>query len=301
MIQKKGYEVGALDKILDKQKLILAGEEVKAANGEEVAVLSRHQVVRCLASPDQTLRGDKSRQTVLEGVSFLAGIQVSADRRYVRVKLTEKAVAVEAIDKVKGWDGRDRKMEAETPVLKESTQSQVRWIPDFDSMLVPVQYRPRAVQAKERWWVLSITPRIYILEEEQEYKYGTPDAILPALIADVLNNPRLKATRAFYGTPDDKRFALVNSDAWTWPVTCRPDVPGYQMVPAERKGNRLLGIRIDHYPDARKENDNPSITVTLVNAGGSANGAVIGGGTIRYTTKSAAKGSVVELAEPVQP
>jgi hypothetical protein len=132
-------------------------------------------------------------------------------------------------------------------------------------------------------------------------RLGNLDALLPALVADVLNNPRLKATRDFYGTPGDKRFALVNSAAWTWPEKFAAATPGYQLTPAARMGKRLLGIRVDQYQEAEKENANPMVIVTLLNAGGSENGAVVGGCTLRYTARSGVKGWTVELVEPAAP
>ena len=51
--------------------------------------------------------------------------------------------------------------------MKESTQTTSRDIPDGGSVLVPVHYRPRSAQEKNRWWVLTITARIVMEEEEQ--------------------------------------------------------------------------------------------------------------------------------------
>ncbi len=307
-LEKAATEKGArfdntFEERLAKQKLILAGEKVKLENGLETTFLSRHQVVRCLARPEQLQRGDKTRQTVLDGVSFLAAVQVTPDRRCVRIKLTEKARDLEAIDKVKVWGARTLvETTGEEPFVKDSTNTRTLIIPDGASLLVAVHYCPRSVQARDKGWALLLSPRISIFEEEEFYQFGgSPDKFFSEVVADILTNPRLKTTREFYGSPDDKRFALVNSEAWTWPDTLRPAIPGFQMVPAERKGKRLLGIRVDHFPDVRKENTSPDIMVTLVNAGGSSNGAVVGGGTIRYQIKSGKKGLTVELAEPANP
>ena len=291
------------DEHLAKQKLILAGEKVKVENGLETTLLSRHHVVRCLPGPEQLHRGDKTRQTVLDGVSFQTMVRVSPDRRFIRIKLTERALDLEAVDKVKAWDPRTmEETTGEEPFVKESTHTRTVIIPDGGSLLVPVHYCPRSVQVREKGWALLISPRLSIFEEEQFYRFGgSPDKFFSEVVADILTNPRLKTTRNFYGSPDDKRFTLVNSAAWTWPESLRPAMPGCELVPAERKGKRLLGIRVDHFPDVRKENTSPDILVTLVNAGGSSNGAVVGGGTIRYQIKSGKKGSSVELAEHANP
>ena len=116
--------------------------------------------------------------------------------------------------------------------------------------------------------------------------------ILPIVLADILKNPRLQSTRDFFGSPADKRFTLVDSSTWAWPEKSRIDVAGFQWTAAKRQGQRLLGIRVDHYEPATH-----GVTVTLVNAGGSANGAVIGGCTIHYTAHKTDKDWVVELSD----
>ena len=230
----------------------------------------------------------------------MAGIQVSPDRRAVQVKLTEKATQLQEIQKVKVWvpnghlQGGPKTFDAAVPLLLETTQSQVLNIPDGGTILVAVQYRPRSAQEKERWWVLTITPRIIIEEEERQIRLGALESLLPELVADVLKNPRLKALREMYGTSGDKRFALVDSTIWSRPKDFQPKVAGYQFTPPERAGKRLLGIRVDQFQGA-------DLTVTLVNAGGSANGTAIGGGTLRYRVRQGEKGWVVELAEPLDP
>src|SRR5437763_16269072 len=109
-------------------------------------------------------------------------------------------------------------------------------------------------------------------------------------MADVLNNPLLKSARDRYGTAGDKRFSLVDSEAWAW-KDYRPSVPGHQLMPATRAGNRLLGVRIDQYGS----DENAVVTVTLVNAGGKANGEAVGGVTLRHSPRMRDKGRTVEL------
>jgi len=285
-------------KLLAKQQMILAGDEIKVDDGLVASLLSQHHTVSFLPNHEQLMKGEKHRQAILEGVAFVAGMRVSPDRRCVRVQLAEKATAVGQIKKVKvAVDNSGKYVDAEIPFLKETTHQQEFEIPDGGSYLVLVHYRPRSVQEKNRWWVLSITPRIIIEEEEQQIRTVMFGEVLPLIVADVLKNPRLKSTREFYGSPGDKRFALVNSDAWTWPKELQLDVAGHQLTPAKREGQRLLGIRFDGNQEPGKANAKPIFTITLLNAGGSANGAVVGGCTIRYTARQLEKGWAVELAE----
>lgn len=163
--------------------------EIKLNNGREIALLSHHKVTRCLPSPDQIWHGDKKRQTFVEGISFLAAIRVSSDRRQVRVRLTEKTSELQEIQRlkvpniveeqkalnagdVKALEKLAKEVDAETPFLKETTHTQIVEIADGGSILVPVYYRPRSTQEKNRWWVLSISPRIYIHEEEEQIRKG---------------------------------------------------------------------------------------------------------------------------------
>jgi RNA polymerase sigma factor (sigma-70 family) len=165
----------SLFKLLKKQKLILAGKEVKVDNRKEGTLLAWKKVINCLPGPEQVRKGENAPQKVEEGVSFLTAMQVSADRRYVRVKFTEKSTELEDIEKVKVWLGdTGKEAVAEIPFLKELVHSQVRDIPDGGSLLLPVQYRPRAAREKDRWFVLSITPRIYIAEEEEALRDAPP-------------------------------------------------------------------------------------------------------------------------------
>jgi RNA polymerase sigma factor (sigma-70 family) len=153
---------------LKKQKLILSGKKARVVNGHGAVVLSRSRTVKCLPSPDQVRQGKTAPQKVQEGLSVRGDARVSADRRYVRLKLTEQSTEIEAVEKVKVWVGPDgEEKAAEVPFLKEAVHSRMRDVPDGGSLLVPVQYRPRALREKERWLVLCITVRIHIPEEEE--------------------------------------------------------------------------------------------------------------------------------------
>jgi hypothetical protein len=149
-------------------RFLLTGDEVKIDNGGQAGILSWQKATRLLPGPQQVRRGDKDRQVVLEGVSFRVHARVSSDRRYVWLKLTEKATTLQAVSRVKAWDAaRQDFVAAEVPMLDETAYSRLDLCPDGGTYAVPVRYRPRSSQAKDRWWVLNITPRIYIEEEER--------------------------------------------------------------------------------------------------------------------------------------
>lgn len=322
-------EDDGLARLLKKSKLTVTGKETKIANGQEAPFLSHHRVI----SVPPILEADKvpaalagnlltEPQAVLEGVSFAASVTVSADRRFVKLKITEKATEIDQLPQVqlpplkkpneKGaapdvqeqvQDLLDmlRRAGPLEPVLSETVHAQETDIADGGSRMIAVHVRPRSLQAAERWWLLVLSPRIVINAEERAIQQEALNQSLPALLTDILTNPRLKTTRAFYGSPDDNRFALVASDRWAWPPSEQPlAVPEYKLTPPLRQGKRLLGIRIDDFQWTGKDQSELAITVTLLNAGGTDNGAVPGGCRLRYTTRTEKKKGI-ELADGFQP
>ena len=100
-------QIGLLD-LLAKQKVTATGTATPIANGLEAVFLSQYKVV----SSPPILRDDRlpaglvgnaqltDPQVALEGVSFAARVVVSADRRFVRLKVTEKATEIDELPKV---------------------------------------------------------------------------------------------------------------------------------------------------------------------------------------------------------
>jgi hypothetical protein len=177
-----------LGKALAKEKLLLRGKELtleigKAARGlltestysKEGTVLSWNKTIKCLPSPDQVRKGQKAPQIVEEGVSLLVQVQISADRRRVRAKFTEKSAELEDIEKVKvQLDNTGKETLAEIPFLKETAYSQVRDIPDGGTYLLRLQYRPRESKHQDRWLIVLVTPRIRIDAEERAIRGQDP-------------------------------------------------------------------------------------------------------------------------------
>jgi hypothetical protein len=136
-------------------------------------------------------------------------------------------------------------------------------------------------------------------------KRSDKEQILDAILRDVLESDFLKDVRADYGTPGDKQLVLVSNAGYgvPWPDDYRPLLPqGYQVRrPVKGAGNRedqprVLGIRIDKFDLDQKEPGlhRESIEITLMNAGGTKNGAIIGGCSVYYIPTRKGAGWVVE-------
>jgi hypothetical protein len=303
-----GRKTDSLFESLAKQKLILAGPDVSVGNDAEATLLSWHSWRSLLPSPDQVRHGQGGRQGVLEGFAFQAGVQVSADRRQVRVKLREKSVRLEEVLKVKVRDlveeqlkGKEKEVVAEIPFLKDVTHGTVLEIPDGGTVLTPVHYRPDLPRGAKALWVLAVHARIHIEEEEQQLRRATLADILDDVVADALKNPKLKAIRELQGTAAESRFALVDSTAWKWPKDFRIEAPDFQRTAPLAKGNRLLGLRVERYREPAHAKEPHAVTLTLFNAGGADNGPAIGGCTVRYLARPNAKGWAIELSEGLDP
>lgn len=170
-----------LFKLLPKQKLIQSGENVLIASGKTATLLARQQIHQCSPSPEQILRRQDAPQVFVTGVAFTSTLSVSPNRRFVRANLTEKAATLDMIEKRniilerartnikpgKQDDSPFVDVTAEVPLLKETTQVRHLDLPDGGSLIVPVQHRPKSLQDANRWWVLVITTRIIIDEEER--------------------------------------------------------------------------------------------------------------------------------------
>jgi hypothetical protein len=146
--------------------------------------------------------------------------------------------------------------------------------------------------------------------------------ILDAILLDVLTNPSIADTRKFYGTPGSKQVALVSDTAYgvPWPENYHPSVDQFTFCRvSERECSklelllktfdapdimwdlvntpRLLGVRIDKYDLAHKQVGlfEMPVQVTIMNAGGSKNGAVAGGCTLYYTPERQGDNWVCEV------
>jgi hypothetical protein len=162
---------------LAKQKLFLAGKEIRIDPGKEGVLLTATRPTNFLPTPDQLQQGKKGPQTIHEGVTLSAQVHISADRRFVLAKVQEKSLEIEGTEKVTVVVDLTEGTEAvgEIVFAAEASFSQARYIPDGGSILILLHTRPLAVRNASRWLVAEITPRIHIEEEERERRLPAPE------------------------------------------------------------------------------------------------------------------------------
>jgi len=303
------------------------GDGVKIDDNAKAVFLSLENAIANAAPPRDFKRIPRA---VLEGVSFAARVAVSADRRRVRLTIAQNTVEVLQTKKFLGFNPATAKVSPVTvPKLRETVAVESFDVDDGELLLIPMAKRS-AQEPKDRQWVLLVQPIIYIEEEQKMLREGKIDAItapepapkqspqekprtlprtsdveqiLHAVVKDVLTNRELKQTREFYGTPGDKHFILEDGSDVFWAKWFRPRVPGFELIdPAEievdNESPHVLGIRIDHF-DLKGKSHSPfsaPIAICISNAGGGANGQVIGGCTVYYSPKRQGKGWSVECS-----
>jgi hypothetical protein len=143
-------------------KILRAGREVQTSNGRfingtEATVSARQSVLTYKNRPESLV--------VKEGFRLVGTPVVSADRRFVRFKLTEKSVAVTGMRKRDLGEIGGQKIVAETPELEDLGVTGSAVVADGGSLLFCLAYAP-----KDKVWVVSLQPTIFIKAEEEEVK-----------------------------------------------------------------------------------------------------------------------------------
>jgi hypothetical protein len=316
-----------------KEKLLLESEELKIGPNQEAPFLSRHSVFRFNAGPWPDKVKESITGTGMAGVSFSVKPLVSPDRRYLRLQISQKTVQLVGIDKTKVFDPvTGKEAEVESPNLRKTTVTGTVQIPDIHPILMPVSYQPPGKGNEDKVWLLVARPVIRIEEEVKEGIDITPQTIwacdvpkeeppapappvafnddvkevLQAVVTDLLTNKDLKDTREFYGTAKDRTLSLVDGKLG-WPKEFAPLTHGYKLVEVHHdpfvNPRRILGIRIHKFELKQKkdkDSDGP-IEVCLFNAGGSANGGVIGGCLVYYVPKRVGTRWTVECVGILDP
>src|SRR5205085_2532871 len=105
------------------------------------------------------------------GVSFRARVAVSADRRFVRLRMTEEVRELLEVGKKKVIDpATGDEATVEVPSFADASRTATVEVGDGEQIVVPVQMRLPAAQKKGRMLVLLVQPVIRIEEEEREKK-----------------------------------------------------------------------------------------------------------------------------------
>jgi hypothetical protein len=135
------------------------------------------------------------------------------------------------------------------------------------------------------------------VDKSRERARSVQELILDAVLNDLVSNPDLKDDREFYGVPGDKRIALVTNPQYgiPWPETYKPCLDGFTVLHIRRdakdndraKKPRMLGVRINKMDLQQRQGgiwDAP-VEITILNAGGTKDGIIMGGCSVYYVPK----------------
>ncbi|HKB42122.1 MAG TPA: hypothetical protein VKD72_37190 [Gemmataceae bacterium] len=161
---------------LRNQSKPLKESRVMIANGKEGVFFSLRNGFTYLARARTPGRDEQDvTGTGFQGVTFRADVSVSADRRSVRLKMSQKATELREIVKKTILDPNTKKKEqVETPRLVSSSTTGEGEIDDGTALLIPVRYRSQTAKDNDRVWVLFLRPLIYIEAEEKERANNEP-------------------------------------------------------------------------------------------------------------------------------
>jgi hypothetical protein len=161
-----------IDKALaEANKLLKAARVVQTSgarfvNGATATVSARRAVVPFTNHGEPAGVARDNPLYVKEGFALVAVPVVSADRRFVRFKLTEQATLVTGIKKRALGDGPDGKpLFAQSPVVEDLGATGSAEVADGGTLLFKLAYAP-----KDKVWVVVLKPTIFIQAEEDALK-----------------------------------------------------------------------------------------------------------------------------------
>jgi hypothetical protein len=143
-------------------KILRAGREVQTSygrfiNGIEATVSARQSVL--------TYKNNPNAVFMKEGFKLVGLPVVSADRRFVRFKLTEQSTAVVGMRKHELGEIGGKAIVAQTPELADLGVTGSAVVADGGSLLFRLVYAP-----KDKVWVVSLQTTIFIRAEDDELK-----------------------------------------------------------------------------------------------------------------------------------
>ena len=158
-------------KILTRQKLLGESEDRKLIPEQEAVFLARQSVFRFEAGPMPGDVGRKKTGTGLEGVSFRVRPLISADRRFLTLRITQNVVQLVDVVKTSKLDASTGKeVVIESPNLRKTSVRGTVTMPDGDAIVMPVDYRVPGKGGEDKVWLLVARPMIWIEEEAREIR-----------------------------------------------------------------------------------------------------------------------------------
>lgn len=151
-------------------KLLKAGREVQTAkgrflNGAESTVTARRTLATFTTVPGGDVKKDDHPQFVKEGFGLVAVPVVSADRHYIRFKLTEQSTVISGVRKRELGEIGGMKLVAQTFDTDDLGATGSAVVADGGTLLFKLAYAP-----KDNVWVVVLKPTIFIQAEEDILK-----------------------------------------------------------------------------------------------------------------------------------
>lgn len=169
----EGKEAPDIEKALaEASKILKTGRVVQSSearfvNGVEVTISARRVVVPYTTVPGAITVGNKADYPLFmkEGFGLVALPVVSADRRFVRFKLTEQSTVITGIKKREFGEVGGKPIIAQSPVIEDLGATGSAVVADGGTAIFRLAYAP-----KDKVWVVVLKPIIFIQSEEDELK-----------------------------------------------------------------------------------------------------------------------------------
>jgi hypothetical protein len=145
--------------------------KVIAPSGKDAVLFSLRQPVLYRARPGKKDTPDQY-DAAFPGMSLDARLTVSADRRFVQLRLVQKTTELVEVTRQTVDLGDVKEVLLESAKVVEASATQTVSAGDGVCLLVQVHYQPKALADKGRVYVLLVWPTIHILEEAKERGKG---------------------------------------------------------------------------------------------------------------------------------
>jgi hypothetical protein len=161
VVKEAEKALAGMNKILKAARQVQKSEG-RFPNGAESTLSVRQSVVAFQAH--EGMEGEPP-QFVKEGFRLSGVLVASADRRFVRMSLTEKSAFRTGIRKRELGEEMGVKIVAQSPELEDAGGSSSAVVADGGTAIFRLAYAP-----KDKVWVVVLQPRIYIQAEQDEIK-----------------------------------------------------------------------------------------------------------------------------------